>query len=159
MKRGVLTGLGAPWVRARPSPSARFLPWLVGCLILGAFACVEEVAEPVEPEQTAAERPTWKPPPPPPRPTSCGVGCIEGSGSTTVRFKMDGGDHSASVSVEDNEGLFAVGPPINISENTSNWSGIRTFFNEKPGVYPLQIRATGRWTLTVVKGKQSYVDE
>lgn len=72
---------------------------------------------------------------------------------------MAGGDHSASVSVEGNEGMFTVGPPIDISENAANWSGITTFFNSEPGVYPLRIHATGKWTLTVVKGKQSYVDE
>ena len=86
------------------------------------------------------------------------AGCLEGKGNAVVRFQMDGGEYTASISVEGNEGLFAIGPPLNISENATNWSGIRTFFNPEPGVYPLRIRATGRWTLSISKGKQSYVD-
>ena len=71
---------------------------------------------------------------------------------------MDGGEYTAAVTVEGNEGSFAIGAPLNISENATNWSGIRTFFNLEPGVYPLRIRATGKWTLSISKGKQSYVD-
>ena len=132
---------------------------LAGCLLLGATACVQEVPDAVEPAtEEAAKRPTWKPPAPPPQPKSCGTGCLEGKGNAVVRFQMDGGEYTASVSVEGNGGLFAIGPPLNISENATNWSGIRTFFNPEPGVYPLRIRATGRWTLSISKGKQSYVD-
>ena len=132
---------------------------LAGFLLLGAAACVQETPEAVEPApEEAVKGPVWKPPPPPPAPKSCGIGCLEGKGNGVVRFQMDGGDYTASISVEGNEGLFAIGPPINISENATNWSSIRTFFNPKPGVYPLQIRATGKWTLSISKGKQSYVD-
>lgn len=147
MSRTVPSGVGA----------ARGIA-LAACLILAAVSCTQEPPTPA-PAPEVAKRPAWKPPAPPPAPKSCGIGCLEGKGSTVVRFQMAGGDHSASVSVEGNEGVFTVGPPINISENAANWSGITTFFNSKPGVYPLRIRATGKWTLTVVKGKQSYVDE
>ena len=130
-----------------------------GCLLLLGSACAEESPAPVEVTREAApEAPAWKPPPPPPRPKSCGVGCLEGRGNATVRFQMAGGDHSASVTVAENEGLFGIGPPINISENVTNWSGITTFFNSEAGVYPIRIRATGKWRLTVVKGKQSYAE-
>lgn len=132
---------------------------LAGCLLLFGSACAEESPTPVEVTREAvSEQPAWKPPPPPPRPKTCGVGCLEGRGNATVRFQMAGGDHSASVTVAENEGLFAIGPPINISENATNWSGITTFFNSEAGVYPIRIRATGKWTLTVVKGKQSYAE-
>ena len=131
---------------------------LAGCLILLGSACVEEPAPVEAAREVVPEPPAWKPPAPPPRPKSCGVGCLEGQGNATVRFQMAGGDHSASVTVAENEGLFAIGPPINISENVTNWSGITTFFNSEPGVYPIRVRATGRWTLTVVKGKQSYAE-
>lgn len=132
---------------------------LAGCLVLLGSACAEESSAPVEAaRETVSEQPVWKPPAPPPRPKSCGVGCLEGRGNATVRFQMAGGDHSASVTVAENEGLFAIGPPINISENVTNWSGITTFFNSEPGVYPIRVRATGKWTLTVVKGKQSYAE-
>ena len=132
---------------------------LAGCLILTVSACVQEAAAPAEPAPAAVgERPVWKPPAPLPQPKSCGTGCLEGKGNAVVRFQMAGGDHSASVSVEANEGLFAIGPPINISESVTNWSGIKTFFNPEPGVKSLRIRATGKWTLTVVKGRQSYAD-
>ena len=128
-------------------------------LVLGAAACVQETRDAAEPAPTAAaERPVWKPPAPPPQPRSCGVGCLEGKGNAVVRFQMDGGEYTASVTVAGNEGMFAIGTPLNISENVTNWASIRTFFNPEPGVYPLRIRATGKWTLSISKGKQSYVD-
>lgn len=131
---------------------------LAGCLILAAIGCVQESAPPAEPAPAAVERPAWKPPAPPPRPKSCGIGCLEGKGNAVVRFQMEGGEYTASITVEGNEGQFAIGPPLNISRNGANWSGIETFFNAEPGVYPLKIRATGKWTLSISKGKQSYVD-
>lgn len=132
---------------------------LAGCLTLAAIACAQESAGPAEPATEAAvERPVWKPPAPPPRPKSCGVGCLEGKGNAVVRFQMEGGEYTASITVADNEGLFTIGPPLNISRNAANWSGIETFFNPESGVYPLKIRATGKWTLSISKGKQSYVD-
>ncbi len=132
---------------------------LAGFLLLGSAACVQETRDAAEPAPTAAaERPVWKPPAPPPQPKSCGIGCLEGKGNGVVRFQMDGGEYTASISVEGNEGPFAIGPPLDISENVANWSAIKTFFNPEPGVYPLRIRATGKWTLSISKGKQSYVD-
>ena len=132
---------------------------LAGCLLLGAAACAPEGTETAEPPPAeVVERPTWKPPAPPPKPKSCGIGCLEGKGNNVVRFQMDGGEYTASITVEGNDGVFTIGPPLNISENAPNWSGIRTFFNPESGVYPLKIRATGKWTLSISKGKQSYVD-
>ena len=132
---------------------------LAGCLILAASGCVQKSSGAAEPAPEAAvERPTWKPPAPPPRPKSCGVGCLEGKGNAVVRFQMEGGEYTASITVEGNEGQFAIGPPLNISRSGATWSGIETFFNPEPGVYPLKIRATGKWTLSISKGKQSYVD-
>ena len=131
---------------------------LAACLVLGTAACVEQTPPAEAAPEAAAERPAWKPPAPAPPPRSCGIGCLEGRGNATVRFQMAGGDHSASISVEDNEGTFAIGPPINVSREVTNWSGITTFFNDEAGIYPLQVRATGNWTLTVVKGKQSYAE-
>ena len=132
---------------------------LAGCLALGAIGCTQGSGGPAEPApEVAAERPAWKPPAPPPKPKSCGIGCLEGKGNAVVRFQMEGGEYTASISVEGNEGVFAIGPPLNISRSTADWSGIETFFNPEPGVYPLKIRATGKWTLSISKGKQSYVD-
>ncbi len=140
---------------------------LAGCLTLvgaigGVIACVQEPAqeteEPVEPaREAAAERPTWYPSARPP-PVSCGVGCVKGRGNAVVRFQMDGGDYTASFSIEGNEGPFLIGPPIDISDNTETWSGIRTFFNPEAGVHAIRIRATGEWTLDISKGRQTYVD-
>ncbi len=152
-----------------PGPGARAArrAALAGCLTLGAIggiiACVQEPAqetrEPVEPaREAAAERPTWYPSAPPPPPESCGVGCVKGRGNAVVRFQMDGGDYTASFSIEGNEGPFLIGPPIDISNNTETWSGIRTFFNPEAGVHAIRIRATGEWTLDISKGRQTYVD-
>ena len=139
----------------------RAQPWaLAGCLLFGAVACGQEntPAEVLAPAPMP-ERPVWKPPPPPPQPVSCGAGCLQGKGSTVVRFQMAGGDHTAAVAVDGNEGLFSVGPPINISESVTNWSGNKNFFNSAAGVYRIEIRATGNWTLNVVKGRQTFADE
>ena len=140
-----------------PGPGATHWCVLGACLLLVAAACSQEAPDAVEPP-AVVERPTWKPPAPPPRPKSCGVGCLEGKGNAVVRFQMEGGEYTASITVEGNEGQFAIGPPLNISRSGANWSGIETFFNPEPGVYPLKIRATGKWTLSISKGKQSYVD-
>jgi len=135
---------------------------LAAGLVVLALGCAQETANiaPAPPEAAAAaERPAWKPPAPPPRPKPCGPGCIEGKGRQTVQFQMAGGDHTASAAVSGNQGIFAIGPPVDISENVTDWSGIRTFFVPEAGVQTLQIRATGKWTLTILKGKQSYVDD
>ncbi len=128
---------------------------LACCLALAVAGCAEDAVEPAPP---VVERPTWKPPAPAPPPKPCGVGCIEGEGNATVRFQMAGGDHTATASVEGNRGVFSVGPPVDISQNAEDWSGITTFFVPEAGVKTLQIRATGKWSLTILKGKQSYAD-
>ena len=129
---------------------------LAGLLALGVAGCAEDAVEPTPP--VAVERPAWKPPAPPPPPKPCGVGCIEGEGNATVRFQMAGGDHTATASVEGNRGVFSVGPPVDISQNAEEWSGITTFFVPEAGVHTLRVRATGKWSLTILKGKQSYAD-
>ncbi|MXX76704.1 MAG: hypothetical protein F4210_04820 [Holophagales bacterium] len=140
----------------RPFPLDAASTWmLAGCLTLGLAGCAEDAVEPAPP---VVERPTWKPPAPAPPPKPCGVGCIEGEGNATVRFQMAGGDHTATASVEGNRGVFAVGPPVDISRNAEEWSGITTFFVPEAGVKTLRIRATGKWSLTILKGKQSYAD-
>lgn len=128
---------------------------LAGLLALGVAGCAEDTVEPAPP---VVERPTWKPPAPAPPPKPCGVGCIEGEGNATVRFQMAGGDHTATASVEGNRGVFSVGPPVDISQNAEEWAGITTFFVPEAGVHTLRIRATGKWSLTILKGKQSYAD-
>ena len=132
----------------------------VACLlVLGALACGQDAAEREAPAaREVAERPAWKPPAPAPPPKPCGVGCIEGEGNAVVRFQMAGGDHTATASIEGNLGVFAVGPPVDISQNAEEWSGITTFFVREAGVKTLRIRATGKWSLTILKGKQSYAD-
>ncbi len=131
---------------------------LVGWLALTAVGCSEQAAqEPAEPAPAVADVPPWKPAPPIP-PTPCGVGCVEGQGNAVVRFQMEGGDYTASASVEGNRGPFIVSSPVGISQTAEDWSGITTFFVREPGVRTLRIRATGEWTLTILKGKQSYVD-
>ena len=128
---------------------------LASVLTLGVAGCAEDAVEPAPP---VVERPTWKPPAPAPPPKPCGVGCIEGEGNATVRFQMAGGDHTATASVEGNRGVFSVGPPVDISQNAEEWVGITTFFVPEAGVHTLRIRATGKWSLTILKGKQSYAD-
>ncbi len=133
---------------------------LAGCLTLGtALGCGQEAAETASPRADRAdERPAWKPPAPPPPPKPCGVGCIEGEGNAVVRFQMAGGDHTLTASVEGNSGVFSVGPPVDLSRDAEEWSGIATFFVPEAGVKTLRIRATGKWSLTILKGKQSYAD-
>ena len=75
-----------------------------------------------------------------------------------MRFQLAGGDHTATAAVQDNQGVFSVSPPVGIVEHGEEWSGITTFFVPESGVQTLQIRATGKWTLTILKGKQSYAD-
>ncbi|MCY3930755.1 MAG: hypothetical protein OXH70_03445 [Acidobacteria bacterium] len=144
----------------RPFPLDGASTWmLAGCLTLGLAGCADGSAEPAaQAAEPAVERPAWKPPAPAPPPKPCGVGCIEGEGNATVRFQMAGGDHTATASVEGNRGVFAVGPPVDISRNAEEWSGITTFFVPEAGVKTLRIRATGKWSLTILKGKQSYAD-
>lgn len=149
-------------MRRPPAPAAagiRFLAILAGVLAPIVLGCGQEAAEREAPAAgQAAERPAWKPPAPPPPPKPCGVGCIEGEGNASVRFQMAGGDHTATASVEGNRGVFAVGPPVDISQDAEKWSGITTFFVPEAGVHTLRIRATGKWSLTILKGKQSYAD-
>ena len=128
---------------------------LAGLLALGFAGCAEDAVAPAAP---VVERPTWKPPAPAPKPKPCGIGCIEGEGNATVRFQMAGGDHTATASVEGNRGVFSVGPPVDISQNAEEWSGITTCFVPDAGVHTLRIRATGKWSLTILKGKQAYAD-
>lgn len=145
----------------RPFPLAgAAIRVLAGLLALGVAGCAREgAAEREAPgDRQVAERPAWKPPAPPPPPKPCGVGCIEGEGNATVRFQMAGGDHTATATVEGNRGVFSVGPPVDISQNAEEWSGITTFFVPDAGVHTLRIRATGKWSLTILKGKQSYAD-
>lgn len=132
---------------------------LSGCLTLGAIpgviACAQEPREaqesrkPVEPALVAAaERPSWYPEHPP-TPTSCGVGCVTGSGKAVVRFEMDRGEYTATLSVTGNKGPFAIGPPVSLSGNAAAWSAVRTFFNPESGVHALKVQATGEWTLNI----------
>lgn len=121
----------------------------------GMMACAQESKEtqysrkPVEPApQAAAERPPWYPSPRPP-PTGCGVGCVEGEGNAVVRFEMDRGEYTAVLSIEGNKGPFAIGPPVDVSENAAAWSGVRTFCNPESGVHALKVQATGEWTLNI----------
>ncbi len=107
----------------------------------------------------ATEPSEWKPPKPPKPPTSCGVGCIEGRGRAVARFQLAAGEHTASLSVEDNRGVFAIGPPVEILEEVTDWSSVTTFRVREAGVYPIRIHATGNWRLGISKGKLNYVEQ
>ncbi len=133
------------------------------CLALVLVGCGDDRAgaaakAPASAASAAGGQPLWKPPPPPPPPTTCGVGCVAGTGSAVVRFQLADGGHTAAVHVEGNSGVFAVGPPVGISENVRDWSTIRTFHVPSAGVQSLTIEATGSWTLSILRGIQDYVE-